>query len=330
MKTFTASTNPVADIESISPPGQSPLRRQYKPGYERHFNALPRLDAKSPLFDAELAYSRTVMGGLAAKLREGGTDEAWLTDGLPGDGGFDRFILAIEPPQHTDGGLKEGAEVLVARWGNGHASPVHGHASGYLHEELLTGRMRVNTYRIVDRVNRVVRPLQTVIAEPGNIASEFSEPSETERDTLVHNFVSIGTSTSLHFLPEHTREGRDNRFSVEHFEGTFDLAGHLTQLTPQEGITQLRIGDVALVRSTNVADYGDHYIVVTGAPVLKAHGLRPQERSIIAGPEESALLDGYKPVMGATILKLSPEARAAFHEFHAIRVDGNEVTFQTT
>ena len=86
---------------------------------------------------------------------------------------------------------------------------------------------------------------------------------------------------------------------------------------------------MALVRSGTVPQYGDHYIVITGAPVLKPHGLRPQDVAIQA--PDVKLLDEYRPLqMGLILLKFEEPAASDFLEFHGIEVKNGRVTLPET
>ena len=128
-------------------------------------------------------------------------------------------------------------------------------------------------------------------------------------------------------LPEHTRDGRDNGFTVENFaDKTAVLVDDYERITSQQGM-HLQNGEVVLVRSSNVPEYGDHYIVVTGHPVMKEHGLRVQDEAIQASEFETKLLNKFEPIMGLTLLKLNPDAQQMFHEFHGITMNGREVIF---
>lgn len=320
-----ASRNPVNDIDMVSYEGQLPGLRMYKSGYEKFFEALPELQDDDPFLDVKLTSTKTVMHLLATNLQI----DPWLPKLQPLTGGFNRTILALESPiVQIDGTIKEGKEIVIARWGDGKSSPVHGHGDGLLFEQLLFGKMRVNIYRIIDHKNRIARPVETKIySNFENIAAQYTPKQDHVRSALVHNFTSIGYSASLHFVPEHTRDGRDNRFDVEYFDrGYFLQSDHFKQLTAQEGLEQLRIGDVALVRSENVPDYGDHFIVITGKPILKEHGLRPQDIAIHA-PYAARILNQYDPIMGLTLLKLTDEAALQFRIFHDIQIKNGEVVF---
>lgn len=329
-KFLKASTNPLDDINSVSYEGQPIENRMYKSGYENFFETMPKLDDNDETLLLKIEQSKTAMYSLANALKF----DKWTRSLQPLQGGFNRTILALEAPEiRQDGTIKEGQEIILARWGDGKTSPIHGHGDGLLYEQLIAGTMRVNTYRITDHVNRIVRPIETKIYNGfTNIASSYTRKQQYERSALVHNFTSIGYSQSLHFVPEHTRDGRDNKFEVEYF----DLSNytqyphrHLTQLNAQQGLEQLHPGDVALVRSENVPQYGDHFIVITGLPILKEHGLRPQDIAIHA-PNAARLLNAFTPIMGLTLLKLDAESAKAFHAFHGITMQGYQVILPTT
>jgi len=325
-----ASNNPLDDINAIAYEGQNPEMRMYKQGYEDFFEMMPILVDEDPQLRLKLKGSKLIMKGMAEAIR----NDEWTASLAPFPGRFNRNILALEPPAiKADGRYKEGAEIVLARWGDGFSSPVHGHADGLLYEQLLFGKMRVNTYRIIDHEKRIVRPVETRIYNGfENIASSYTYKQEHTRSALVHNFTSIGYSASLHYVPEHTRDGRDNGFEVEYFDNYFKFEDcNFEQLNAQEGIQQLHIGDVALVRSENVPEYGDHFIVITGKPILKEHGLRPQGIAIHA-PGVSWLFKGskgFQPIMGLTLLKLDQKATQAFHEFHGIEIKNGNVIFPT-
>lgn len=327
-----ASNNPLDDINDVAYANQPIENRMYKGGYEDHFEMLPILSDNDPLLQLKQIQTKAVMDDLAVKLNR----DPWTESLQPLEGGFNRTILGMEKPEATIVDdhicLKEGSEIVLARWGNEKTSPVHGHANGYLYEQLIFGTMRVNTYRIIDPVKRIARPVETKIYKGfENIAEKYTPTQAHERSSLVHNFTSIGYSASLHYLPEHTRDGRDNKFEVQYFDQVFDpfyFDQHLKQLNAQQGIEQLKIGDVALVRSANVPDYGDHFIVITGKPIMKEHGLRPQDVAIHA-PYAARKLKYYNPIMGLTLLKLDDWYKNQFHDFHGITIDGDKIIFPT-
>lgn len=328
-----ASNNPLDDINAITYAGQDLQNRMYKSGYEEYFEMLPALADDTTRLQVKLEQTKLVMDALATEL----AIDPWTPTLQPLPGKFNRTIIGMESPSVTGNTYKEGAEIVVSRWGDGFTSPVHGHADGYLYEQLLRGKMRVNTYRIVDPVRgmpdpvyRVARPVQTrIYKDYENIAAIYTAQQQVKRSALLHNFTSIGYSVAVHYLPEHARDGRDNTFAVDYFEDYHsDFHYHAVQLTPNQGIQELRIGDVALVRSQNVPDYGDHFIIITGKPILKEHGLRPQEVAVHA-PNAARVLDAYEPIMGVTLLKLAPIAQNAFYRFHGIGIVGDKVTLPT-
>lgn len=325
---LNASTTPVEDIAKIAYQGQPEHMRMYRTGYEPYFNSLPVLVENESLIE-NMFITKEVMMRLSEKLQE----DKWYLKNQPKEDEFDRTIIGMEKPTYLgtwldDNHYQAGKELVIARWGNGKTSPVHGHAPGYMHEELLSGKLRVNLYQITDEENRVVRPLRTDIIEPGVFVQKYvnvPEDKVNKRNVLPHNFTSIGNSVSLHYLPEHTRDGRDNGYTVEEWTGTeamtIDDVEHIDAL---KGL-YLQKGDVALVRSTNVPEYGDHFIIITGHPVMKEHGFRPQEFSIMASANDTALLNQFPMKTGLTLLKLNKKVAEDFLAFHNITVENGEV-----
>lgn len=326
-----ASQNAEHALSIVAYKGQDPSLRMYKKGYEQFMNAMPALDENDAFLPEKVSLTKKIMKKLGNLL----AGCAWVKDELtPGVGGFNRTILAMEEPQVHEAFMpiepnddysvvKEGTEIVMARWGDGHASPVHGHAAGYLHEEIIHGRMLINIYRMLSPTSETVRLVKSEIVENGTFASQYTKPNpqhKFKRQTLIHNFKSIGNSATLHYLPEHTRDGRDNKFEVQYFEDWFGLNNNdITRITSQEAMYSQK-GDVILVRSENVPEYGDHYIVITGAPVVKEHGLRPRDTAIIA-PNTKEFLDTFELKTGLVLLKFNKNAKEAFLEFHNIKID---------
>ena len=316
-KFLKASTTPLEDIESLSYPGQPKSRKGYKKGYESFFNIMSVLEDSDPHLDYKVGLIRSTMSLLAENLKV----SSWLV--TPKEGEFASTIIAMESPRMGKGGkLEEGAELVVAHWGKGFQSTIHGHGAGYLNETILSGKIRVNTYRIIDKKRRVAVPYGVEIVREGEFVSMYTKKSETtvEREVLVHNFEALESSHTLHFLPEHTRDGRDNQFSLVTFEDYYGIDSTAFEPITTEQAMYSRKGDVILVRSTNVPDYGDHYIVITGAPVMKAHGLRPQDHSIPAlGNNSKFILDSYDDVLatkGVVLLRLKRSWLENFNSFH--------------
>lgn len=303
MQNLQASKTPLEAIEAVSYPGQEAHMKMYRSGYEKYFNEMPVL--VSPFLEDRVKYAGFIAGNLGKVLRLA----PWVSqDNFPGRFGFNRTILAIEDKVNG----KEGAEFIVARWGDGRTSPIHGHAAGYLYENLIFGKLRVNTYRITE--TGAVRIVRTdIISEPGEFAAIFTKAGVDEhgrRTTLVHNFTSIGNSATLHFVPEHTRDGRDNRYELESFNVE---AKDVFQVDPR--VIDMQVGDVFAVSSSNVTDLEEHFIIITGPKVQKPWGLRHQDIAFYA-PQLKELLYEADPTNGVKLLKLRPTAAKAFINFH--------------
>lgn len=335
---FVASMHPESDINFVAYNGQNPRLKQYRKGYDNFFNAMPKLRSDDSQLPEKFEMTQEVLRELSTQIN---TDSwFWLKENIPFPQEFRRTIIALESPIVDQlGTLHEGAELVVASWGDGFTSPVHGHSTGYMHEEVLSGKIMVNMFRMTAPDSKVVRPVRSDIRETGIFVSEFNAPSQDhffKRQTLIHNFKSIGHTVSLHYLPEHTRDGRDNTFEVERFGDSFQtsylvahksqLVFYTTQLSTEEALDELKIGDVAIVRSSNVPEHGDHYIVITGNKIQKPHGFRFEEVSIDA-PDAKEMLDLYEPINGVTILKLAGTVRDQFFEFHGITMKNNVVIF---
>ena len=329
-KTLQASKTPQKAIELLRPPKQEYRMRQYQTGYERYMNEMPRLNDDDEFLQPKVKMTTEIMGMLAEDIRR----SEWVHEGFPEI--FDRKIIGIENPLTECNGIapvvvKENSQILVARWGKGFTSPIHGHANGMLHEDILFGKVLVNSYRIVKtEIGTFVRTVETKVVEKGVFASQYNKKKESQtfrREALVHNFVALEPSATLHYLPEHTRDGRDNGFTAQYFEDHYDFMDGIEKITPLQGMYSA-IGEVILVRSNNVSEYGDHYIVITGKPEMKPHGLRPRDIAIQA-PHAAPILDAYdkdgkQPV---TLLRLSKEAKEEFYKFHGIEIIDNKIIF---
>lgn len=319
-----ASLDPLGAIGRVAYANQPEHMRKYRHGYEHYLNQMPVLKPEDPAFFRKQLLTHDLMQALASDLN----NSSWLrAEDEPHENEFNRTILAIgEPDEHLNA-----HELILARWGNDFTSPVHGHVPGYHHEDILFGKMRVNNYRMSSSHNNIARLVSTVITGPGTFVSEYIKPSRTAlpRPSSIHNFTSIGYSASIHYLTEHSRDGRDNGFEVEYFEDYYQLNPlNVIPINTMQGM-YLPIGTVALVRSQNVPDYGDHYIVITGGVVQKPHGLRPQEVSIVA-PHAGITLDHFVEFSGVRLLQLDKAATRAFLDFHDIRIADNRVIFPST
>lgn len=107
------------------------------------------------------------------------------------------------------------------------------------------------------------------------------------------------------------------------FEDVFPLHEEdVTRIQGQDGL-YLQPGDVVLVRSMNVPQLGEHIIVVTGPPVMKEHGMRPQVASFTTSAD--TLLKKYQDKVGYTLLKFKYAAKKAFYDFYGITMDCGQV-----
>lgn len=106
------------------------------------------------------------------------------------------------------------------------------------------------------------------------------------------------------------------------FENYFNLVGHVKRINSQEAL-HMQVGEVALVYSENVPELGKHFIVVTGHPVVKEHGLRPQTMEFKVNGISVA--DNYTKEHGVIILKLQKAAAEAFLNYHGIKVEKNNL-----
>lgn len=214
MQYMEPSRRPEELLELMATPEQPARSRLYRPGFDHFMRLLPKVDAKSENPAEEVELTRRVMEVIANEvLRNIDTLDLPL---IP-DNEFGRVILAIEEPQQSDTELIPGTEVVLALWGKGFQSPVHGHAPGYIHEALLKGAFDVHLYEQTgDPMDRLVVPSRTIVQDRREtFYSMFVQDiGQVTRSALIHNFTARERSWSLHYLPEHVRDGRNNRFTV--------------------------------------------------------------------------------------------------------------------
>lgn len=101
---------------------------------------------------------------------------------------------------------------------------------------------------------------------------------------------------------------------------------HVTPLTGSEYMLMPN-GSVAFVKSPALPELGPHYIVITGEPIMKEHGLRPQTLTITAG-ECSGLLEKFKDESGRAILVLNKQATREFHKHYGLSMEGQKVVYE--
>lgn len=295
METLILSKEPSNLLDKVAYPGQPKQNRAYYPGFEGIIAKMP-----NPKVNLDMGLLKEGMKEVENKFKGLGV--------IPKMKGptFSRTVLGVEDSDNPQ-------EIILAHWGAGFSSPVHGHSKGFLYENLIFGKLRINEYKISDLENKKVRLKRTFIQSPGEIiVTDTPDTMMWQRENYVHNFTALEPSTSLHYVPEHTRDGRDNTFEVEHFELN---PNEVKQITSKEAMYS-NIGDVILVRSSNVPEYGDHYIQIIGPPVMKDHGLRPDDVAIIGTEKDTQVLNNYEEKTGLILLKLSKEEAIRFNNFH--------------
>jgi len=299
-----SSRDPLGAINAASYLGQLSNLRKYKEGYEGYFDDLPVLDYEDRLVNEKFEYSANVLHQLALRL----SGEQWITEDNVPHGQFERTILAISEKIMDRGVLKNGPEVIVAEWGKGYRSPVHGHSTGLLYEELIKGKFLVNTYRIIDLKHRIVRLAESKIYE-GNkqVLSLFTPHKEQDDQSIyVHSFIALEASKSLHYIPGHSPDGMGNSFDVEEFRGV--NSGNTKHIKR----SQIEKGDVILARCLAGRDYMDHFIYITGD--------NEENICLTAGKWDTSLLDIYGDENEDVFLALNDRVKKAFIEFHGLPV----------
>jgi hypothetical protein len=301
------AANPLAAIELASYKGQPPSRKKWMGGYQHFFAKLPILKEGDPHLKEKLEFTIAFLQEMGKNL----TKDPWIHWDTPADGEANRTIIAIEDP--STGGTKV---LVVNKFGNGFKVPMHGHASGLFLDQMIVGKMKENHYRLMP--NGKARITVTTIAETGSTEAGYISPKEEEKqyENHLHSLEAIGPAISFHYIAEYPKDGKGNGFPIEHFHQEYELRPEDVERIDTHQAMYLQKGDIVLVRSINVPEYGDHYIIVTGPPVKKPHGFRVQEFCMDA--PNVTLLDGYELHHGVTLLKLKPKARAAFHEFHGL------------
>ncbi len=313
-----SSLTPNQDLDLITPVGTPLSMRMYHGGYEQFFNGIPVIEDSNEDWELAKAIAELQMEALSKAVRH---DNVLMQNDVSPNG-FQRIILAMEFPQVNVWEIGEkpnyrtGSEVILTKWGSGFKSPVHGHASGFMYENLLSGKLKVNTYRIVNGKERIVRLIETKIYEgPSVVISDYSKHDDGQRDKFIHNFEAITPCVMVHYLSEHIRDGIGNQFKVEWFEDVNILTLDDVERITTEQAMYLRRGDVVLVKSDNVPDFGEHFIVATGHNVVKEHGLRPQTCAFVVSCRNH-LLDNFEKKNGVILLKLKEQSKLKFLAFH--------------
>lgn len=187
----------------------------YAAGFEDLFATLPKLD---PRIEDPEALAMTVQGmdRIAERVRQrlaGGELE------MPrvGDGQFGRTFLGMESTTRVvDGFLTGGTNVVLGHWGKGFATPIHGHAPGYISEDLILGALTISEYEITgDPSDRLVVLKRATRPSPGRYVSLFDvDRGQEVFSSLIHAIEASEFSITLHYLPDSPRNARGSRFTA--------------------------------------------------------------------------------------------------------------------
>jgi hypothetical protein len=302
-------------IELLAPSGQGPEKKLYRSGFEHYLARMPVLTSTDKDGAKKSKIIKSVMHELALDLRQ--NISKLNLPSLRKDT-ITRITIGMEEPQIGKDGIKTGAQILVLFSPKNTYNPPHGHAEGYLHDELISGSMLVNHFsKPIFKRKRVVIPQLSEIYEGENIISSCWEPmvkGKQPYSVAIHNFKAIDDTFSVHYIPFFPTDGLTNSYEVKRFE---DVIGYdksdFTQISGRQGLYSA-LGDVLLVRSTNVPYLGDHYITITGGLVKKSYGIRPMHNTILAGP--NTLLKEYDQDEPLVLLLMSESLKKEFNKFH--------------
>jgi len=332
--------DPKRAIEMLRMPHQPDIRLMWQGGgFDDLMAQMPVIDPKQVDQSAEVAATRSLMEILRLRVMDKIERGEIVIPPIP-EGEMGRIILAVEEPKqgidaNGNATLLPGTEIVLAIWGKGYSSPVHGHAPGYVYEDAISGSFDVRMFRLTgDSYNRQAVYEKTVYQNgPGIFCSEFRQDvGQAPRTELIHNFRANVQSVSLHILPEHVRDGSGNEIRVVNTPESAPPPDYITRLDFQPGLNLrdeevtripradllkgMQIGDVYLVRSTNVAFLGDHFVVISGGLIEKPHGRRPQDITVQVPLGEQTPLDAITGRDDVVALKLSDTARTRFFNLY--------------
>lgn len=290
MKTLRASKDPLKDIAKVAYPGQPKRNRTYLPGFEMFFEEIPK-NIKNEKRFLIATYILNMLGSTFKRVKAT----------MPA-GKFRRDILAIE----KNGG---GKEVILAHWGKGFVSPIHGHGTGLMYENLITGKVLAHLYRLVG--DGLVRPISSTVYNAGDIiAAKMIEKEKGIPDNqyFIHNFEVLEPSISLHFLVAHSLDGGGAKFNVEHYED-YNHIGDYKNVTVAEAMAA-PIGSVHLVSTKSSKDYRNHFTITTGT-----------NGEHMAITTESEAINRLRKVTDYDlILQLRPDQMEDVREFYGIQL----------
>lgn len=319
LRVMNLSHDPVGDLNALAYEGQPEKMRQYKHGYEDLFEFMPVLDkalletTAPEVIDDFVKVVRQRMSYAGSKLARQG----WIHENMPAD--FERWYVAVEAVTHKNN-MKGGVEIVVAKWAKGISTPIHGHSAGFMHEQVLSGSMRVDIFRIIRP--GVARLVRSHIVRAGEVITSVVMKAipghEDEKIYWVHRLTALEDTVTMNYLTEHPVDGRGNTFIAQGFDEVYKMKP--TDVSPLPAGTKVskedvNPGDVILTRTP----FGDCYSVTTQTKSFRAFHTEP-----------NSLLDGLDTVDGFSNLKLSDTAAGWFRTFHGITLTDTDVMFDET
>lgn len=177
----------------------------YRPGYEMFLNFIPIIHGSD---DPEKINKLLYIEQLFAELGETLLRQNWVHENWPEEGKMlNRVILAIDDAT--------GGEIVLVRW-NVCETPVHGHEYGQMIDYLMKGDAKEVNYHVIDEVSREVEQVGDAETFTGmNVLSNGFTPKDTSvsRGAVIHKFIAMTKCITLHFIPEHPRDLKGNRFN---------------------------------------------------------------------------------------------------------------------
>lgn len=321
MRTLQMSVTPYEDILRVSNP-VNPVVAEFKSGYEYALNCMPDFTSSdTPPTPGLIEFAAMNMQRLSIDLMQSG----WTYEdvqSIPANT-LKRVIIGIERTK-TDG---KGSEIVVGFWGRGFHAATHGHGTGYLHDILLHGKLLSSTYRFIEPESAVARIVESKIIRAGEtmLEPQYTSPNNDPKDRShgLHSFTVLENAASLHFVPEHPRDGRDNTFDVEYFEDVHHLQPtDVTYVRPDE-LQTLPLGSVVLIRNVFGSDFGDHYTVITGKPVMDRW--RVAELTGLKIEAKHVSLFNFFEGESMVVLRLSKDAEKRFLQFQGIAIANGKI-----
>lgn len=98
----------------------------------------------------------------------------------------------------------------------------------------------------------------------------------------------------------------------------FDLDLKDTESATLEDSLNSQVGDIYLARSPKVGTLGDHFILMIGGMVRRAHGMRPDSIAFGPIPTEESPLNGFDNEGKLVLFKLNDVATQAFYNHYQI------------